>query len=172
MVLQAAVTRATVSDLVGERPDFGACLKAGLALLLPMIGLSIVAGLGVGFATLLLIVPGLMLYIAWSVAVPAYVQERIGVFASFDRSRGLTRGSRWKIFAILVVWWIVAALLQAPAEMLTAAAHIPSYAQVLVSTLVQAVTSMVLATLQATIYVELRDVKEGVLPKDLEAIFA
>ena len=61
MVLQVALTRATIGDLTGDRPTFAACLGTGFSLLLPMIGLTILGGLGVGLAMLLLIVPGLML---------------------------------------------------------------------------------------------------------------
>ena len=172
VVLQVAITRATVSDLVGERPRFAACLKSGITLFLPMIGLTIVAGLGVTLASLLLVVPGIMLFVAWSVAVPAYVQERVGISASLGRSRTLTKGARWKIFALLLVWWIIAVVLQVPATMLAAVAHAPSYVSVLLTAIVSTLTTMVLTTIQAAIYVELRDVKEGVAPNDLETIFA
>ncbi len=171
-VLQVAITRATISDLVGERPSFAGCLKAGFAMLLPMIGLTILLGLGIGLGFMLLFVPGVMLYIAWSVAVPAYVQERIGVVESFGRSRALTKGSRWKIFGLLLVCWIVILILQAPTGLLTAAAQTPTSLSVLITTAVSIVTTMVLCTIQAAIYVELRDVKEGAAPSDLETIFA
>ncbi len=171
-VLQVAITRATISDLVGERPSFAGCLKAGFAMLLPMIGLTILQGLGIGLGFMLLLVPGIMLYVAWSVAVPAYVQERIGVVESFGRSRALTKGSRWKIFGLLLVCWIVILILQAPTGLLTAAAQTPTSLSILITTAVGIVTSMVLCTIQAAIYVELRDVKEGAAPSDLETIFA
>jgi hypothetical protein len=171
-VLQVAITRATISDLVGERPGFAGCLKAGFAMVLPMIGLTILQGLGIGLATMLLIVPGIMVYVAWSVAVPAYVQERIGVVESFGRSRALTKGSRWKIFGLLLVCWIVILLLQAPTGLMTAAAQTSTTLNVVITTAVGVVTTMVLCTIQAAIYVELRDVKEGAAPSDLETIFA
>ena len=171
-VLPVATTRATVSDLVGERPDFAACVKAGLKLFLPMLGLTIYSGIAIALASLLLLVPGIILYVAWSVAVPCYVQERVGISASLERSGSLTKGARWKIFAILLVWWVVSSLPKTPLEMPMNAAHVPAYAQALITSFIDVVLSMVLATLQATIYVELRDVKEGVSPKDLEAIFA
>jgi hypothetical protein len=42
----------------------------------------------------------------------------------------------------------------------------------LVSGVIGAIAGMITVTVQASIYVELRDVKEGVAPADLEAIFA
>lgn len=171
-ILQVAITRATVTDLVGEKPAFGACLKAGLALILPMIGLSILAGLGVGLAMILLIIPGIMLFVAWSVAVPAYVQERIGITDSLGRSRALTKGARWKIFGLFLVYAIAVFILNLPVGFMVAGFHASPYLAVAFSSLVSVLGTMVLVTMQATMYVELRDVKEGVSPKELEAIFA
>ena len=171
-ILQVAITRATVSDLVDEPLGFAACLKAGIALTLPMIGLTLLASLGVGLASILLIVPGIMLFVAWSVAVPAYVQERIGITRSLGRSRALTKGARWKIFALFLVYGILVTILSVPASILTVVMHAPPYLAVVSTTIVSVLGTMVLVTVQATIYVELRDVKEGVSPRELEAIFA
>lgn len=171
-ILQVSVTRATISDLNGENPDFAACIKSGVRLLLPMIGLTIAATLGVGLASLALIVPGVILYVAWSVAVPVYVQERIGVFNSLSRSRALTKGARWKIFALLLVWWIVVVVLLVPAGMLIAVAHAPPLIGAFIQAIVSTFTTLVLTTMLAATYVELRDVKEGVPPQELETIFA
>ena len=57
-----------------------------------------------------------------------------------------------------------------PLGILVAAVHLPPYLAVVFTTVLNLVGSMVLVTMQATIYVELRDVKEGVSPKELEAI--
>jgi uncharacterized membrane protein len=76
---------------------------AGLVVVLPLIGLGILHSLAVAVGFMLLIVPGVMLYMMWSVAAPALVAERNSVFAAFGRSRFLTRGARWKIFALQLV---------------------------------------------------------------------
>src|SRR5258708_17090641 len=60
-------------------------------------------GLAVMFASMLFIVPGLILYMMWSVATPACVVERLGPFRSMARSRALTKGHRWKIFGLLLL---------------------------------------------------------------------
>ena len=54
----------------------------------------------------LLIVPGVMFYIAMSVAVPALIEERAGVFGSMRRSYRLTRGSWLQIFVLLILYLI------------------------------------------------------------------
>ncbi|WP_155006469.1 hypothetical protein [Sphingomonas hengshuiensis] len=174
-VLQAALTRATVQHLSGETPNFARCLKVGLALFLPMIAISFLLAIGVGVGFLLLVVPGIILWLMWSVTVPVYVQEQVGIFEAFGRSRELTSGSRWRIFLTMLVLVFALWLLAIPVGMLTAAARSAGSATMLLSVLgaiVSALSSMVMVSIQACIYVELRDVKEGVAPGDLEAIFA
>lgn len=173
-VLQAALTRATVLHLSGEKPTFAQCLSVGLAMILPMIGIGILLSLGVGLAMLLLIVPGIILWLCWSVVVPVYVQEKVGVFEAFGRSLDLTRGARWRIFLTMLLVVVGLWLLSIPAGILSVA--VASSGSIIVTALVTSVISalgsMVMVTVQSCIYVELRNVKEGVAPADLEAIFA
>lgn len=75
--------------------------------LLGVIGLSFIVGLAAG-ACLILIVPGILLFVMWSLAVQAKVLEDKGVFESMTRSSDLTRGRRWRIFVILALFFILA----------------------------------------------------------------
>ena len=70
--------------------------------LLPLLGLGIVAGIAIGIGFLLFIVPGLILLTLWAVAAPVLVLERAGVFASLRRSRELVRGNGWQVFGVIV----------------------------------------------------------------------
>jgi len=174
-VLQAALTRATVTHLSGEKPNFMRCLMVGLTMILPMIGIGVLMMLGVFFAMLFLIVPGIILWLCWSVVVPVYVQEKVGFFEAFGRSLELTRGWRWRIFLTMLLLVILAWLFSVATTMLTAAVH-AAIGSIFVTALIggglAALSSMVMVTAQASIYIELRNVKEGVAPADLEAIFA
>src|ERR1044072_6680657 len=109
--VQGMLTKATIAESEGRKAQFAECSRAALTIALPLIGLSILLAIGVGIGFILLIVPGVMLYVAWSVAAPALVEERRGGFPSFGRSRELTKGARWKIFGILVVLMIAYYLL-------------------------------------------------------------
>ena len=44
--------------------------------IIPLIGLSILVAIGVVLGFVFLIVPGVILYLTWSVAAPALVEER------------------------------------------------------------------------------------------------
>ncbi len=91
--------------------SFADCLSAGFAKFLPLVGLMILWYLALIPAFILLFIPGLILSTMWSAAIPALVGENLGVFASFGRSRELTRGMRLSIFGtwflVMVVFYIV-----------------------------------------------------------------
>lgn len=178
---QAALTRATVAESEGRKASMGESIAAGVRVLLPLIILSILLAVGVMIGFVFLIVPGVILYCMWAVAVPALVEERRGVFGSFGRSRELTRGARWKVFGILLVVLVVYWLLSAASGIFMvssadfadpqAAFQMPIgfiIVSLLVGTLVNLFWGMVLASL----YVELRDWKDGPGTEHLEQIFA
>ncbi|MFW8695946.1 hypothetical protein ACOI9Y_35795, partial [Mesorhizobium japonicum] len=48
-----------------------------------------------------------MLTVLWSVSAPAVVAEKRGVFEAMQRSRDLTRGYRWHIFGLLVIYLVL-----------------------------------------------------------------
>jgi hypothetical protein len=75
--------------------------------LLPLIAVSILAGLGIGIGFLLLIFPGLILLTFWSVVAPVTVIERPGVFRAFGRSRELVRGYGWPVFGTIVLVFLL-----------------------------------------------------------------
>lgn len=83
--------------------SFAESMLTGLRTFLPILGLNILVSLGVGLGLLLLIVPGLILMVMWSVAVPARLHDGPGVFAAIEESSSLTKGVRWQVFAILLV---------------------------------------------------------------------
>jgi hypothetical protein len=186
-VLQAAVVHATVTDLNGRRVVLGDSLRAGVRNCLPLIGLAILTGLGVAIGFMLLIVPGVILMVMWSVAVPAKVVEKIGVFDALTRSRDLTRGSRWSIFGLSLLYAIAAGILSALlaaafapfalAEALPKPGSLSGFAssltltQLVVDPLIATITTLVSTAGLATLYSELRASREGVGPEALASVF-
>lgn len=82
-------------------------LARGLGTLLPVIGVAIASALLVTAGILLLVVPGVILAVSLYVAVPVAVVERRGVNDSISRSLDLTKGNRWRIFALMFVLGVV-----------------------------------------------------------------
>jgi len=173
-ILQGALTRAAVMHLSGERPQFGQCLAVGISLILPMIAIGLLSGIAISIAFFFLVVPAIILWLVWAVVTPVYVQEKVGIFEAFGRSAALTSGARWRIFLTMLIIGVLLWVLSIPAGFLTAAmmATGNAFLIALVGAALSALNSLVLVATQASIYVELRQKKEGVAPAELEAIFA
>jgi hypothetical protein len=158
-----------ISDLEGRTPTLQEALQVGLKRCLPILGAIALFGLGVGFGILLLIVPGIILGLMWAVTLPAVV-ERGGVFASFGRSRTLTRGNRWRIFGLFLALVIVAGVVQAILTGIVgagatangggAAGGATIFAMVVIS-LYSWLMAVVFTVLLGALYVQLRELKGG-----------
>ncbi|MEO0398939.1 MAG: glycerophosphoryl diester phosphodiesterase membrane domain-containing protein [Pseudomonadota bacterium] len=173
-ILQGAIIHGAVVDFNGARASFGDCLSTGLKNALPLVAIAILMGLGLMLGLLLLVVPGVILLVMWIVAVPVQVVENSGITESFGRSQELTKGNRWKIFGLVVVYFILAVVLSMivmlPAGLVGATGEgtlIVALFQV-VSTVLSAVVS---ATGVSAVYYELRKAKEGVGAEALAQVF-
>jgi|KBSSwiStaDraftv2_1062776.scaffolds.fasta_scaffold35384_2 hypothetical protein len=185
IMLQGALVHATVADLNGRHATVGECVSTGLRTFLPVFAILILFTLGVGLSALAFIFPAFMVAVAWSVSVPAQIVERSGVFGSFTRSGQLTKNNRWRIFGLVLLWWIISTAVQGtltnlagvtpmaqlsaggPASPLTMFG--PGYWATVV--FVGVFNAMVSGAGIAVIYYELRRVKEGVGPEALAAVF-
>jgi hypothetical protein len=176
-VLQAALVHGTVSDLNGKKASFADCLQTGLRTCLPVIGLSIVFGIALMFGLVLLVVPGVLMFLAWAVIVPVLVVEKTGVFGAFGRSAELTKGHRWAILGLAVVVWLISmilglAIMPFQSALAQQGAGIAAMAPILlINGIVSVFTTTIVATGTASIYYELRSIKEGIGPEQLAAVF-
>lgn len=178
-IVMGALTRATVSASEGRQASFGESLSAGLAVALPLVGLGILSGLAIGFGLILLVVPGVILFVMWAVAAPALVIERRGVLDALGRSAELTSGARWKIFGIFIVFLIAYGVLSAVAGVVGLAEYdftTPttdlSTMNILGSIILGTLYNAASGTLWPALYVELRQWKEGTSVEALEEVFA
>ncbi|RUW24227.1 hypothetical protein EN858_24195 [Mesorhizobium sp. M4B.F.Ca.ET.215.01.1.1] len=170
LLLQSALVRATIDDMNGKKPTFGDCIQIALRCLLPTIGIGLMVALGAGLASIALLVPGIILWLGWSVAVPALVQERLGVFGSMSRSRALTKGSRWALFGLFLILILIAFGIQMVLG--TVVLLFGGYIAIVLGAVVSAFMSTLMSIASAVTYVELRQVKEGTSVEDLAEIFS
>lgn len=183
MITQGALVRATVAYSEGRRASFRECATAGLRVALPLLLLAVLSSVGMFLGLLLLVVPGIILYVMWSVAAPALVEEQLGPVEALGRSNALTAGARWKILGLmlvlLVAYWLVTALFAVIGLLFyggfddlarTAAEPLP-IGYLAVTAVVQTVTSAVWGAIQTSLYVELRDWKDGPATEQLAEIF-
>jgi len=180
LVLQGALMRASIDDLSGKSVSIGASLNAALGVLFPLLGLGIVVGVGIIAGMILLIVPGIILAVRWSVAAPVVVAERVGIFDAMGRSAKLTENNRWAIFGLMVLYaivvWVVSivVMLAIPGAVIGFGGGATGGALItfaVVMALLQALQSLIGTVGIAAIYFELRQIKEGVGVTEIAAVF-
>jgi uncharacterized membrane protein len=184
IITQGALVRATVAYSEGRKASLGESAMAGLRVALPLFLLGLGSALGIAIGFLLLIVPGIILYVMWSVAAPALVEEQLGPTEAFGRSNYLTSGARWKIFALmlvlLVLYWMFSALVVALAalwygglaDLVVSEGGGMPIGYLAINAIAGTITSAVWGTIQTSLYVELRDWKDGPRADTLAEIFA
>ncbi|WP_310686703.1 hypothetical protein [Aliifodinibius sp. S!AR15-10] len=68
-----------------------------------MIGISILSGLIILFGMIFLIIPGIFLFVKFTLIPATYVNERQGISKSFSRSWNLTTNHWWFTFGLTIV---------------------------------------------------------------------
>src|SRR5215472_16338663 len=103
-VVQASLIKA-LQDVRDGRVDLdlSQTVRAAGPYILPVIGASILAGIGVAIGLFLLIVPGFILLTYWCLIVPFIVVGGAGVFEAFSNSMRTVRGYAWRVFGTYVL---------------------------------------------------------------------
>jgi hypothetical protein len=179
LVLQGALIYGTINDLNSRPFSITDGLAVGLRNFPGLLAVGIIYGLAVFFGCLLLVVPGVMVAVAWIAAVPVLIAERLGVFSTFGRSAELTRGNRWRIFGLMLLYIAVYLLIGAVIAVAGGVASFTAQAvpgavtvqHVIIEVITNVLSALVGATGGAVLYVELRRVREGVGHEALAAIF-
>ena len=128
LAVQTAVTHRTFGSMSGRRAGFGACLLRAFAALPSLAGAALVLVVTLGviwggraylmlsifratfsstwmeFAGVVAALPPIFLAVVWSVFLPALVVERAGPIGCFARSWTLTKGRRWSILILLLLF--------------------------------------------------------------------
>jgi membrane-anchored glycerophosphoryl diester phosphodiesterase (GDPDase) len=116
----------------------------------------------------------------WSVAVPALVVEHTTIGGALARSRQLTRGHRWAIFGLVLAFFILGLIIGAIAGVVGVLVSPPStgalasggsLGRIAITTIAQMLAAVLNAASIASIYYELRVIKEGIGPEALASVF-
>jgi hypothetical protein len=145
-----------VQDVQDGRRDHsvGELLQSVEPVFWPLVGVSILFGIGVGIGFVLLVIPGLFLLVIWSVVAPVTVLERPGVFAAFGRSRELVRGNGWNVFGVIVVVFLTVVVISIAAGLI--ASGLGSVGRSLVQWAVNALLAPIPALGASVLYFALR----------------
>jgi hypothetical protein len=190
-VAAGAMTYGVVQQMNGTRADVGTCISKGFARLVPVLLVTLLSGLawgvlfalwfivsfntgmGPGISIVLFGVPALMLLCAWYVVVPVAVIENPGAVASIARSGGLTRGSRFGIFLVIVVLWILQVVINLVLTRtfgrgVNGLSETGQWIEMGISSLL---TGTLGAVASAVVYNELRVSREGASVADIAKVF-
>ena len=180
LVAGAAVTYATVQELRGRRVAFSEFFRRGLSQAGAAIRVALLSGILLILAFIALVIPGLILYTMWWVAIPVAVIERPGAMASLRRSADLTAGNRWRVFGLILCFFFAAGVggglfVVAADDGLRYAVGVDQTGIDLASTIVTWLWAALImagqAVLTAVSYYHLRVAKEGVGIDDIAAVF-
>lgn len=106
--LSAIATAATVfivsESYLGRPIDAGTAMRRAAPYIMKILVCSVLTAIVVFLGFLFFVIPGIILVVGLILAVPALVIEpQLGSGAALSRSWELTRGSRWRIFGLLLV---------------------------------------------------------------------
>jgi MFS family permease len=178
---QAIVLYGAFQDMRGRPVSLADCLKVGLHRFFPIVGLALSEGVAVMLASMLLIVPGMILYMMWFVATPVCVVEQLGPFRSLGRSRELTKGHRWKLFGLMLVILIPALIVGAILGVVIAILGTGGFLSMstalatplgqVVNLIWSAAWSAFYAVMVVVTYHDLRVAREGIDTEQIAAVF-
>jgi hypothetical protein len=166
-VAVGAISYGVFQEMRGQRADFADCLRRAGALIFVVTGVAIVSVIARVLATLLLIIPGLIVATMLWVAIPVAVVERPGVLGSLSRSAVLTKGNRWGVFGIMLLISIGTIVASYLVEQIAGAAAPGAF----VAWIVAAAITAYVASVTAVGYCSLRFAKEGVGIDEIAKVF-
>jgi hypothetical protein len=157
-LLTGALTRGAAGALLGREVDVKGSYSYAFSRLLPLIGLAILVGVSVAIGFVLLIIPGIILLVFLSMAVPAFVVERLGVTAAMSRSWNLVKGNWWHTLGVIFVAWLITAVITRILGAIGGSSFLGVW---IFSTIAQIITAPFEALVSVVLYVDLRARHEG-----------
>lgn len=180
LLVMGTVTLAAYDTRLGLPIRVGAHIGRTLAAAPAIVILGLLLYLAVGFASLLLLVPGLYLAARYWVLVPVILVERAG-FSGLSRAGALSRHYRWPILGALVLLFVLVALIGLALTVLFAAIlgtgigaipGLPDGAAIVAFDAISSALQYALVSIfTALLYARLRELKEGLGVEDLVSVF-
>jgi Membrane domain of glycerophosphoryl diester phosphodiesterase len=181
-ILQGALTRAAVDDLAGKGARLGAALGDGLMYFFPLFIVALLVSIGLMIGFVILIIPGILLAVRWAVAAPVVVVEREGPTRSIGRSAELTQDHRWAVLGLFLLFFIFAYAVQIGLALSARSFGIDSAPGTItmdtmgivfaaISAAIGSLVTLVGTLGTASLYFELRSVKDGVGFEEIAKVF-
>lgn len=150
-----------VQDVQDGRRDYAVSelMRSALPVLGPLLAAGVLAGVGIGFGFVLLVVPGLFLATIWAVIAPAIVVERRAVFDAFGRSRQLVKGQGWPVLGTLVVAYLISIVAALVFQAIAASLADGPLLRIVFGALASTITAPIAALVASVLYFRLLALK-------------
>jgi hypothetical protein len=169
-VLTTAACVKAISNIYLDQPtDIGSSLRFALRRLGSLVWLEIMTFVLLALAFIALVIPGIWLYAAWSVAVPALLIEGCRGWGALSRSFRLVRGRWWPAAGVLLVAAVMTSIVSGAIEGVLVGISLSSNASVVLTVVVislaaglsAVLTRPFLAAVTTVLYYDLRVRHEG-----------
>lgn len=167
-IATGAVVYTVFQRMRGRSPGMGDSLRVGLSLLGSVVGVAILQGLATVLGTMLLVIPGILFAVMYSLAVPVAVEERPGIGQSMSRSADLTYNHRWEIFWVLAAFLLLAFGLAFVAGL---AGTLNKALEIGLTIALNVLTVGLSATAYTVMYYRLRSLKESLDVDQIASVF-
>jgi hypothetical protein len=165
-----ACFKAVADAYLGERPDWRSSTGFVFKRLHSLLWVMVLGGLAVVIGAVFCLIPGIWLFVSFSVAIPVLLTEALKGSRALGRSRNLVKGRWWQTFGILLLGYLLTSIVALVLGGLLAALLFTDVANegigyVVFNTIGNTVSSMLTTPLTAAfvtvIYFDLRIRKEG-----------
>ncbi|MGE5380216.1 MAG: YciC family protein [Methylocystaceae bacterium] len=85
-----------------------------------LVAIAFISGIAIVIGFVLLVIPGIILMVKFSLSLPIYVMEDISITSAISRSWQLTKGKGWAIFLVNLIFFILIAIVSGVIGMLLA----------------------------------------------------
>jgi hypothetical protein len=169
LLITAACVKAVSDTYLDQPTSVGASLRSALRRLGSLLWMDIILGIGLVFAFIALVIPGVWLYVAWSVATPVLLIERKRGPSAIGRSFALVRGRWWPTAGVLLLSFLLVAIVSGALSGLLLAFLLGgshgAAVKVIVSSFTSGIASMLTRPFQAVVvtilYYDLRVRRDG-----------
>ena len=157
-VLQAAILRGAAQATIGDPVDIGSSYRWGFRRLGSVLLVALLVGITVGVGFLLLVIPGIIFLVFFSVSVPALVIENRRGTEAMKRSWHLVSGSFWHALGVIVVAAIITGLVSGIIGAIGGSAWFLHW---IFTAIAQIITAPFAALVSVLLYLDLRARKEA-----------
>jgi hypothetical protein len=170
VLAQGATVKAVADVYQGSVPEWQQSIRFGFRRFFAILGAVLMVFIGSTFGLIFCLVPGVWLYISWSVTVPALVVEHLRAFEAIQRSYRLVRRRFWPVLGVVVLsvllYGTISYLFSLAGSLFTflgdgTSVGIPVAASVISSTLSSIVVQPFIAAVLIVLYFDLRVRAEG-----------